>query len=97
MTSRYDWNAIRAAYEGGATLDDITERFGVDISQASRTLRRMGVMMREKGRPTKARAELIVALSTAPSSRHEVASAFGVSVRTVSRVIASLRRAKASP
>ncbi len=97
MTSRYDWSAIRAAYEGGATLDDITERFGVDISQSSRTLRRMGVTMRVQGRPTKARAELIVALSTAPRSRHEVAAAFGVSVRTVSRVLASLRRAKASP
>lgn len=97
MTSRYDWSAIRAAYEGGATLDDLFIRFGVDPGHVSRKFRRMGVTVRSRGRPlSTSRAEIAAMISTSATWR-EIVTACGVSRSTVDRVRASLRRAEASP
>lgn len=34
--SAYDWSAIRAAYESGASLDVIFERYGVSLRTVHR-------------------------------------------------------------
>ena len=90
--SRYDWTAIRAAYEGGESLDALTERFGCDTSHASRKLREMGVTMRLRGRPAKARDRLAAIIATRAGTAAEIATRCGVSERTVSRARAELRR-----
>lgn len=90
--SRYDWTAIRAAYENGASLDALTERFGCDTSHASRKLREMGVTMRLRGRPSKARDRLAALIASRAGTAAEIAVRCGVSLRTVSRARAELRR-----
>jgi transposase-like protein len=40
------WDAIAVEYENGATLSDLTQRFGASLSTLSRGLRRRGVRMR---------------------------------------------------
>ena len=89
---RYDWTAIRAAYEGGASLDDLKARFGCDVPHTSRKLRRMGVTMRRRGRPTKARDPIVALIATNAGTLAEIASRCAVSVSTVSRARAELRR-----
>ena len=89
--SAYDWTAIRAAYEGGASLDAIKARFGCDVPHTSRKLRRMGVMMRRRGRPTKERDRITALIATNAGTIAEIASRCGVSESTVSRVRAELR------
>ncbi len=83
--SAYDWTAIRAAYESGDSLDVIFERFGADVSHASRKLRAMGVVMRRRGAPRLADyATLAAEYATAPKPA-DVAQRYGVSLRTVHR------------
>ena len=83
--SAYDWSAIRAAYEAGASLDVIFNRFGADISHASRKLRAMGVTMRRRGAPRCVDyATLAAEYATAPTPA-DVARRYGVSLRTVHR------------
>lgn len=89
--SAYDWTAIRAAYEGGASLYAIKARFGCDVPHTSRKLRRMGVTMRPRGRPTKARDRLVALLATNAGTLAEIAERCGVSESTVSRTRAELR------
>lgn len=89
---RYDWTAIRAAYEEGASLVALKARFGCDVPHTSRKLRRMGVTMRRRGRPTKARDSIVALIATNAGTLAEIATACGVSESTVSRARAELRR-----
>ena len=90
--TRYDWTAIRAAYESGASLDDLKARFGCDVPHTSRKLRRMGVAMRRRGRPMKERAPIVALLATNTGTIAEIAARCGVSESTVSKARAELRR-----
>ena len=83
--SAYDWSAIRAAYEGGASLDVIFERFGADVSHASRKLRAMGVTMRRRGAPRRADYATLAAEYATATTPADVARRYGVSLRTVHR------------
>lgn len=82
--SAYDWSAIRAAYEGGASLDVIFERFGADVSHTSRKLRAMGVTMRRRGAPRRADYATLAAEYESTLAA-DVARRYGVSLRTVHR------------
>ena len=81
--SAYDWAAIRAAYEGGASLDVIFNRFGADVSHASRKLRAMGVVMRRRGAPRVIDHDAVIAAYASGRKTADVAREFGISVHTV--------------
>lgn len=83
--SAYDWSAIRAAYESGASLDVIKARFGVDVSNTSRKLRAMGVTMRRRGAPRRADYATLAAEYATATRPADVARRYGVSLRTVHR------------
>lgn len=89
-----------ALYESGRTTTQIAETFGAKCGgNVSRRLRAYGVQMRntagERNRGAKLKegdVRAIRAMRAAGVSRREVASQFGISVFTVSKVVHSLWR-----
>ncbi|MEW1754169.1 hypothetical protein [Streptomyces angustmyceticus] len=83
------------AYEGGATLADLADRYQADEDVLALMLERNGLVLREKSKSrtsgrslsAKEKQEVIRRYKTGEEGTYVLGEAFGVSHRTVSRVL----------
>lgn len=86
-----DEAALVAAYEAGATVEELAERHGCSVTTVRAVLAGEGVELRARGprSPLEGREAEVAAAYEAGGTVRELAERFGANQRTIRKVLAS--------